>query len=99
MQTPFRPFAPLFLVLASAILLSFPLAADEVLKTNIPGGDGKELMDNPRDPDQPTGAIIRDDECAKKTMKGKKLNSGKPNPEYEKCVQAKVEKVKKTGNQ
>lgn len=91
-------FAFGFLVSAAILLVAAPVSADEVLKTNIPGGDGKELMDNPRDPDQPTGAIIRDEECAKKTTKGKKLHSGIPNPKYEKCVQAKVEKAKKTGN-
>ena len=87
------------LVLITALFLSAGLAsADQVVNTDIPGGDGKEIMDNPRDPDQPTGAIlVRDQECAKKTMKGALLNNGQPNPEYEACVKAKVEKAKKKG--
>ncbi len=97
MQTP--PTRSWILLSLTSLLLTIgAAAADQTVNTGIPGGDGKELLTNPRDPDQNGGAIVvRDEECAKKTMKGPRLNNGQPNPAYEKCVKDKLEKAKKKG--
>ena len=87
----------IYSLLATLLLLGVSLAsADQVLKT-FPNGDGKEILDSPVDPDT-GGAIIHDEECAKKTMKGERLNNGKVNPEYARCVHDKITKAKKKGS-
>lgn len=88
---------PLFISLLCFLGLVGSVSADSVVKT-FPGGDGKELLENPRDPDSGGGALIRDEECAKSTMKGERLNTGEPNPEYARCVHDKLEKRKKKGD-
>ncbi|MBS1961264.1 MAG: hypothetical protein JST04_03530 [Bdellovibrionales bacterium] len=89
--------------LASLFALTFVVAggafADQTINTGIPGGDGKDLLNDPKNPaDRPAGALlVHDQECAKKTKSGK-LVAGQPNPAYEKCVHDKLEKAKKSGN-
>ena len=93
MQTSsFRHFAPFFL---GILISSGNVFADQVVQT-LPAGDGKAILDSPVNPDG-GGAIIRDDECAKKTGGGK-LKNGKANPDYERCVHEKIEKAKTKGS-
>lgn len=96
MQTFRSPRFLSFLATAFALSVTPSAVADDVVKT-LPGGDGKELLESVTDPHSNSGAIIRDEECAKKTGGGK-LRNGKPNPEYERCVHEKIEKTRKKGN-
>ena len=76
------------LLLALVSLVSAPVIADQVVQT-FPGGDGKDLLENPRSGDNDGGAIIRDEECAKKFKNSQ--------PDYARCVHDKLEKQRKRG--
>ena len=90
--------------LAFSLLVTITLGlssavADELVQTGVPGSDIKALLDHKSDEERNAGgAIIRDKECAKKTMKGKNLNSNASNADYEKCVKDKLESTKKKGD-
>ncbi len=89
-----------FVLIAFGTLLASiaSVSADQTVNTGISGGDGKELLANPRNEmDDQRTIVIHDEECAKKT-KGKskgKLKDGQADPAYEACVHGKLEKAKK----
>lgn len=89
---------PLAVLLLSSLSMA-PSFADEVVKTYPPGSAKDVLEKGDKDAENPVGqaggAMVVDEDCAKRTAKGAKLNSGRPNPEYEACVKKKLDAQKK----